>query len=151
MYLTNLKKSPKGFTLIEVLVVVALIGILSAILVANYNDARKNSRDKIRKSDLKSIQLAVELYKSQNSTYPANISSLSPTYLASVPVDPSGSSYSYTTNGASYKVFTSNVESAYITSFSDEFAKCPRQGSNCSSVSAIQNVYAVYSAGAEDW
>ena len=61
----------KGFTMIEVLIVVAIIGILTSILVANYNEARKNSRDKIRKSDLKSLQLAVELYKAQYGQYPA--------------------------------------------------------------------------------
>lgn len=61
----------RGFTLIEVLIVVAIIGILTAILVANYNDARKNSRDKIRKSELKELQLAIELYKAQNGRYPA--------------------------------------------------------------------------------
>lgn len=61
----------RGFTLIEVLIVVAIIGILTAILVANYNDARKNSRDKIRKSDLKTLQLSLELYKAQNGQYPS--------------------------------------------------------------------------------
>lgn len=141
----------KGFTLIEVLVVVAIIGILTAILVANYNDARKNSRDKIRKSDLKSMQLAMELYKAQTDAYPTSLSSLAPTYIPQVPTDPSGSAYNLTSNGSSYKIWTSSVESQYITSFSDEFARCPRQAGNCSSLAAISGTYAVYSAGAEDW
>jgi prepilin-type N-terminal cleavage/methylation domain-containing protein len=63
-------KRKTGFTFIEILVVVAIISILTTILVANYNAARENSRDKIRKSDLKSLQLAIELYKAQNGMYP---------------------------------------------------------------------------------
>lgn len=139
--------------MIEVLIVVAIIGILTAILVANYNQARQNSRDKIRKSELKELQLSLELYKAQNSSYPANLSLLVPTFIASVPTEPGGGNvpYTYTSNGSSYKALTDKVESLYITSFDDEFAKCPRQGANCTSVSAIQNVYAVYSSGAEDW
>ena len=141
----------RGFTLIEVLVVVAIGGILTAILIANYNDARKNSRDKIRKSDLKTIQLSLELYKAQTSSYPAALSSLAPTYLPQVPSDPGGVSYIYTTDGASYKVRTDSVENLRVTSFSDEFARCPRQMGSCSSIGAIANTYAVYSAGAEGW
>lgn len=103
-----------GFTLIEVLVVVAIVGILTAILVSNYNDARKNSRDKIRKSELKELQLALEVYKAQNGRYPAQgcgtpgsqfagpglmtnssyascdqyISGLVPTFIQALPTDP---------------------------------------------------------------
>jgi prepilin-type N-terminal cleavage/methylation domain-containing protein len=146
------RQNQKGFTLIEVLIVVAIIGILTAILVANYNDARKNSRDKIRKSDLKTIQLSLELYKAQVGSYPSALTSLAPTYVATVPTDPaSKSSYLYTSNGTSYKVRTDSVESQLVTSFSDEFARCPSQIGSCTSLSAIANTYAVYSAGAEGW
>jgi type II secretion system protein G len=60
-----------GFTLIEMLVVVAIIGILATILAANFNEARQNSRDKVRMSELKELQLALEMYKAQNGRYPA--------------------------------------------------------------------------------
>lgn len=59
-----------GFTLVEVMVTVSIIAILSAIVYSNFNDARKVARDDVRKSDLKELQLAVELYKSQNGRYP---------------------------------------------------------------------------------
>ena len=141
----------RGFTLIEILIVVAIIGVLTAILAANYTEARKNSRDKIRKSDLKTIQLSLEVYKSQVGSYPANLSALTPTYIAQVPVDPSGSAYIFSSNGSSYKVRTDSVENQRVTSFSDEFARCPSQIGSCSNLSAITNTYAVYSAGAEGW
>lgn len=148
---SDFKLGRNGFTLIEVLIVVAIIGILTTILIANYNQARENSRDKIRRSELKELQLAIELYKSQYSSYPPDLTALVPTFVASVPTDPSGGSYTFNSNSTSYKLMTSNVESLFITSFDDEFARCPRQGVNCPSVASIQSTYAVYSAGAEDW
>jgi prepilin-type N-terminal cleavage/methylation domain-containing protein len=64
----------KGFSLIELLVVIAIIGVLTAILVLNFDESRKNSRDKVRKSDLKALQLALETYKAQNGAYPPQLS-----------------------------------------------------------------------------
>jgi len=53
----------KAFTLIELLVVIAIIGMLSALLLPNYMSARERARDSQRKSDLKQIQKAFELYR----------------------------------------------------------------------------------------
>lgn len=53
----------KGFTLIELLVVIAIIGSLAALFVPNFMSARERARDGERKSDLKQIQKAFELYK----------------------------------------------------------------------------------------
>ncbi len=59
-----------GFTLLELLVVVAIIGTLSAILLPNFTAMRQRGRDTTRKSDLKTIQKALELYR-QNMIPPA--------------------------------------------------------------------------------
>lgn len=61
-----------GFTLIELLVVIAIIGVLASIVLASLNTARRKSRDARRISDIKQIQLALELYfDSKNPvTYP---------------------------------------------------------------------------------
>ena len=59
-----------GFTLLELLVVIAIIGILAAIVYASFSDSRSSARDAQRKTDLKQLQLAIELYKSQNGQYP---------------------------------------------------------------------------------
>ncbi len=63
----------KAFTLIELLVVIAIIGSLSAMLVPNFMGARERTRDTQRKSDLKQIQKALEMYKQDKSppSYPA--------------------------------------------------------------------------------
>ena len=61
----------KGFTLVELMVVVTIIALLSAVLFANFGDARMSSRDKARKTELKEMQLSLELYKAQYGRYPA--------------------------------------------------------------------------------
>ncbi len=60
----------RGFTLIELLVVIAIIGLLSSVVLASLNNARKKGRDARRIADLKQLQVALELYYSDNAAYP---------------------------------------------------------------------------------
>lgn len=117
------RTSKSGFTLIELLVVIAIIGVLSSIVLASLNSARRKSRDARRITDVKQIQLALELYfDSQSPTpgYPpatANTSGnctaalayglqvLAPTYIPQIPRDPNNPTpnncYRYATPSAS--------------------------------------------------
>ena len=61
----------QGFTLIELLVVIAIIGILSSVVLASLNSARKKARDARRVSDIKQVQLALELEFDKTAQYPA--------------------------------------------------------------------------------
>lgn len=61
----------KGFTLVELLVVVSIIGILTTLVVANLNSARERARDASRKSDLRNIQTALRLYYNDIGSFPA--------------------------------------------------------------------------------
>lgn len=83
----------KGFTLIELLVVIAILGVLTTLLVSNMAGVRERARDAQRKSDLKEIQNALQMYKSDQTSpaYPANLSSLATNskYMSKVPTDPS--------------------------------------------------------------
>jgi type II secretion system protein G len=94
----------KGFTLIELLIVIVIIGILSSFLLANFIGVRQRARDGTRKSDLRQIQTALELYRSDNGSYPLTadivcnsaLQKASITYMQKVPCDPStGASYFY--------------------------------------------------------
>jgi prepilin-type N-terminal cleavage/methylation domain-containing protein len=89
------KRNKKGFTLIELLVVIAIIGILSSVVLASLNSARRKSRDARRVADIGQLRLALELYFDTVRDYPASPSSLAPTYIAVVPVDPLGGAYGY--------------------------------------------------------
>jgi general secretion pathway protein G len=68
-------KIEKAFTLIELLVVIAIIGSLSALFLPNFMAARERARDSQRKSDLRQIQKAFELYKQDQTptAIPANL------------------------------------------------------------------------------
>lgn len=91
----------RGFTLIELLVVIAIIGILSSVVLASLNSAREKSRDARRISDIKQIQLALELYFDSNAAYPTVTSALVPSYIAANPTDPTtGAIYSYSALGS---------------------------------------------------
>jgi prepilin-type N-terminal cleavage/methylation domain-containing protein len=107
----------RGFTLIELLVVIAIIGILSSVVLASLNGARKKGRDARRISDLKQIQLALEMYYDSNSSeYPDAASSLASTYISTLPADPQGGAYLYdnlTTAGAACSV-SGGVCTSYV-------------------------------------
>lgn len=60
----------QGFSLIELLVVISIIGILSTLVMANLNSARERGRDVQRKSDLRNIQTALRLYYNDKAGYP---------------------------------------------------------------------------------
>ena len=63
-------KNDKGFTLVELLVVVAIIGILAAIAIPMYGDYRLNSFNAGAASDLRNAKSALESYYSDRHQYP---------------------------------------------------------------------------------
>jgi len=99
----------------ELLVVIAVIGLLASIILVSVNSARKKARDVKRLADLKQIQLAIELYYNQNSYYPkegdgnngkvgegGGLDTMLSPYMSAVPNDPLGpgdSSYYYYYDG----------------------------------------------------
>lgn len=102
----------KGFTIVELVIVIVVIGTLAGITIVAYKGMQGRARDTDRKQDMAKIQDALELYYAKNGTYPtssgstkinagwvtsadaswANLESqLVPTYLPSLPQDPLGS------------------------------------------------------------
>jgi len=61
----------RGFTLIEVLVSITILGILSSIIYVSFGEARQNSRNQALVVEVKELQLALETYRSQNEKYPS--------------------------------------------------------------------------------
>ena len=63
-------KSKTGFTLLELLVVMSIIGLLSSIVLASLGSVRAKARDAVRYSDVRQINNAIQLYLLSNKTVP---------------------------------------------------------------------------------
>lgn len=63
-------KNRFGFTLVELLIVIAIIGILSTAAVVNLGNAKAKARDAKRLSDISQLQKAIELYYAEHEAYP---------------------------------------------------------------------------------
>ncbi len=127
--MVRIRLQSRGFTLIEIMVVIGIIGILAAIVSVNFSSTTAVSRDAKRQADIRQIQAALEAYKNKNGRYPAQcaatganadgwsgqigtdyecdnntgeyIVGLAPEYISVLPVDPK---LSGTNSGYVYRV-----------------------------------------------
>jgi general secretion pathway protein G len=116
-------KRSRGFTLIEIMVVVVILAVLGALVVPNILDKVDQARVTRAKSDIQGIETALDLYRLDNFKYPTSEQGLQalvsqptdPTltnyrsggYLKSIPIDPWKNPYQYIspgTNGRDYDI-----------------------------------------------
>ncbi|HTN31482.1 MAG TPA: type II secretion system major pseudopilin GspG [Pseudomonas sp.] len=110
------RRTQHGFTLIEIMVVVVILGILAALVVPQIMSRPDQAKITVAKNDIKAISAALDMYKLDNYSYPSTQQGLealvrkpsgNPTarnwnpdgYLKRLPVDPWGNSYQYLAPG----------------------------------------------------
>jgi prepilin-type N-terminal cleavage/methylation domain-containing protein len=66
----NPHKGDRGFTLIEIVIVMTIISVLAMLIVATIVSIRRTTRNTVRKSDAREVLMALEAYQSKHKTYP---------------------------------------------------------------------------------
>lgn len=102
----NFKSRNSGFTLVEIMVTVAIIALLAAIAIPNLNRSKVAANESAAQTTLKSISFALENYYAINNRYPPDTNSL----LGAAPPYLNKDYFTGTTNGYTY---TSNTLTDY--------------------------------------
>ena len=103
-----------GFTLIEVLLVVAILGILASVVVVNFSGRQKKAMISACRASIKAVCTAIDTYEVDTGRYPPGLGSLvnndgapnwsGPYVKGGSPKDPWGNPLQYTSSGDGYKV-----------------------------------------------
>ena len=113
----NLRRNQSGFTLIEIMVVVVILGILAALVVPQVMNRPDQAKVTVAKGDIKAIGAALDMYKLDNFAYPSTQQGLEALvsrpsgnppaknwskdgYLKKLPIDPWGNTYQYLSPGS---------------------------------------------------
>ena len=119
----RLRTKQAGFTLIEIMVVVVIIGILGALIIPNVIGRDDQARITAVRNDLRAVANALDMYKLDNFHYPSTDQGLAAlvsepsgfpkaknynpgAYLKKIPVDPWGTDFGYLNDGADYQLYS---------------------------------------------
>jgi general secretion pathway protein G len=88
----SLNKQNKGFTIVELLIVIVVIGILAGLVITTYNGIQQKARNTERTTDLKTFQSQLEAYNANNGRYPttADLGTTSATNVSFIASDLKG-------------------------------------------------------------
>ena len=142
-------KKLKGFTLIEIIIVITIIGVLAALISSNFLNSLKKGRDAKRKADLEQMTRALEMYYEDNKVYPDAVSfggqlchpggCATKIYMQKLPNDPvSGKTYSYRLDNESYRLYACLENSQQVLPY-NTLIQTPSVGWTCSMQCKMNN------------
>jgi prepilin-type N-terminal cleavage/methylation domain-containing protein len=67
----SLKSKQSGFTIVELLIVIVVIGILATLVIVTFSGVQQKARDTKRETDIKALASQLEVYYANNGSYPA--------------------------------------------------------------------------------
>ncbi len=140
-----INKDEKGFTLIELMIVVAILGILAAIAIPNFMRFQAKSRQSESKTNLGSIGTAVESWRAENGTYILNGTTQTINSLGWAPQGTTRYSYWYNENGT--PTMFPYPAASFSTGVVAVVGGCDR--SSAPGTSAVTAAAATFSAGAK--
>jgi len=118
---------PRGFTLIEIMIVFALIGILVGLALPRYQHARRRAQEAVLREDLFTLRKLIDEYFTDKGKYPASLRTLvEEGYLRLIPVDPmtgSADSWQEIRDTPSYEEMVPNMEFGIVDVHSGSQAK----------------------------
>lgn len=110
-------KSRKGFTLVELMAVIAIIGIIAAIAIPRFSDATEEAQAAKILADLRTIDSAITMHFAANNAYPDytadDLVTAPNAYLAALPTPPSGA---YSINAANVAIWTATNNDIHTSS-----------------------------------
>jgi len=166
MHKTNNNDTRAGFTIVELLIVIVVIGILAAITIVSFNGVQDKAKFAQKRADIIALQKIVEMHKAETGSYPSTAGAwrfqrqvgnnfmpgVVPNYASSLPsitdgptpVSNTNNTYAYRSNGTEYKLIRFNA-------FADggisdgEYAQVPT--SMRDTATTVQDRWGVWSSG----
>jgi general secretion pathway protein G len=82
------RSAQKGFTLIELIIVVTIIGILAGLAIVNVRFAQRKAREAALMDSLSTMRKAIDNFYADKQRYPTDLNELVPNYIRKIPADP---------------------------------------------------------------